>query len=181
MWIALAAALLLCACERPFVEQEGPVADWPSFGGDPGGLRYSPLTQITPENVTLLREAWTYRHGDFSDANTLLADGAVGIFDFDDCGYGPIEFEVGNSLYMVLFDAAMTGDHPRYERFRDWFVTSYEATLGTSITDATLDAAIRLRIDALGRWLDDLRLAPIGIRTASPEWHGTLRTFVETH
>ncbi len=34
--------------------------DWPNFGRDAGGARFSPLTQITPENVATLRPAWTF-------------------------------------------------------------------------------------------------------------------------
>ena len=37
---------------------------WSYYGGDPGGTRYSPLTQITPANVRNLEVAWTYRTGD---------------------------------------------------------------------------------------------------------------------
>ena len=37
--------------------------DWPTIGNDPGGMRLSPLTQITPENVTQLKEAWSYDMG----------------------------------------------------------------------------------------------------------------------
>jgi quinoprotein glucose dehydrogenase len=37
-----------------------PAADWPSFGRDTGSQRYSPLTQITPANVSKLQVAWTY-------------------------------------------------------------------------------------------------------------------------
>ncbi|MDE2196525.1 MAG: pyrroloquinoline quinone-dependent dehydrogenase [Gammaproteobacteria bacterium] len=37
---------------------------WSHYGGDPGGTRYSPLTQITPVNVRNLEVAWTYRTGD---------------------------------------------------------------------------------------------------------------------
>lgn len=39
-------------------------ADWPVWGGTNSAQRFSPLTQITPENVASLREAWTYRTGD---------------------------------------------------------------------------------------------------------------------
>jgi quinoprotein glucose dehydrogenase len=39
-------------------------ADWPVTEGAPGGGRYSPLADITPENVASLRVAWTYHHGD---------------------------------------------------------------------------------------------------------------------
>jgi quinoprotein glucose dehydrogenase len=38
--------------------------DWPYTEGRPGGGRYSPLADITPENVASLRVAWTYHHGD---------------------------------------------------------------------------------------------------------------------
>ena len=34
--------------------------DWPHFNRDPGGSRYSPLDQITVDNVASLRLAWTY-------------------------------------------------------------------------------------------------------------------------
>jgi len=119
-------------------------------------------------------------HGDFSDANTLLADGVVRVVDFDDCGYGPVEFEIGNTLYMVLFDASMASDMARYERFRAWFVDEYRSTSGHAISDAALDTAIRLRVNALDRWLDRPETAPIGIRAARPEWRESLRRFVRS-
>ena len=34
--------------------------DWPAYGHDAGGGRFSPLTQITPQNVAGLQVAWTY-------------------------------------------------------------------------------------------------------------------------
>jgi quinoprotein glucose dehydrogenase len=43
--------------------------EWSSYGRDPGGSRYSPLTQITPLNVSQLREVWTYHTGDISDGS----------------------------------------------------------------------------------------------------------------
>ncbi|MBM4185915.1 MAG: pyrroloquinoline quinone-dependent dehydrogenase [Gemmatimonadetes bacterium] len=39
-------------------------ADWPTWGRDPGNGKYSPLTQIRPENVDRLRLAWTWRTGE---------------------------------------------------------------------------------------------------------------------
>jgi len=38
--------------------------DWPSYGHDPGGAKYSPLRQITPANVANLHRSWTYHTGD---------------------------------------------------------------------------------------------------------------------
>src|SRR2546427_7239251 len=37
--------------------------DWPAYGRDPGGARFSPLTQITRDNVAQLQVAWTYHTG----------------------------------------------------------------------------------------------------------------------
>src|SRR2546429_6351071 len=34
--------------------------EWPTYGHDPGGMRFSPLTQITPANVGRLEVAWVY-------------------------------------------------------------------------------------------------------------------------
>jgi len=48
--------LLLC------VSLQSP-GDWPAYGRDPGGARFSPLTQITRANVAKLQVAWTYHTG----------------------------------------------------------------------------------------------------------------------
>ena len=37
---------------------------WRSYGGDPGGTRFSSLAQITPQNVAQLKPAWTYHTGE---------------------------------------------------------------------------------------------------------------------
>ncbi len=34
--------------------------EWPTYGHDPGGMRFSPLTQITPANASQLEKAWVY-------------------------------------------------------------------------------------------------------------------------
>jgi quinoprotein glucose dehydrogenase len=42
-------------------------ADWPAYGGDLQGRRFSPATGITPANVGALGVAWTYRTGERPD------------------------------------------------------------------------------------------------------------------
>jgi quinoprotein glucose dehydrogenase len=37
-----------------------PSTEWPTHGHDPGGMRFSPVTQITPANVSELQVAWVY-------------------------------------------------------------------------------------------------------------------------
>ena len=48
---------------------DGSFADWPYYGGDAGGSRYSPLTQINRTNVAQLKVAWEYHTGDLSDGS----------------------------------------------------------------------------------------------------------------
>ncbi|NIU76687.1 MAG: pyrroloquinoline quinone-dependent dehydrogenase, partial [Gammaproteobacteria bacterium] len=64
----IAPLLLLLGCGEPAApDLSGPVAEWPHYGGTAGGLRFSQLTQITPDNVGDLELAWVYHHGDVSD------------------------------------------------------------------------------------------------------------------
>jgi glucose dehydrogenase len=52
--------------------------DWPVFGHDPGGLRYSPLKQINAGNVAHLRRAWTFHSGKpGSEATPIVVNGVM--------------------------------------------------------------------------------------------------------
>jgi quinoprotein glucose dehydrogenase len=42
----------------------GPALSWEHWGGDRGGMRFSPLAQITPANVGNLVRAWEFHTGD---------------------------------------------------------------------------------------------------------------------
>jgi quinoprotein glucose dehydrogenase len=44
-------------------------SDWPAYGRDIGGSRYSPLSQINRHNVKELKVVWTYRTGHLAAAN----------------------------------------------------------------------------------------------------------------
>jgi len=52
---------------QPRAQSEG--SDWPAYGHDGGGSRYSPLKEINRENVKSLKVAWTYRTGDVADGS----------------------------------------------------------------------------------------------------------------
>jgi quinoprotein glucose dehydrogenase len=75
-------ALVAPACGAPAN------ADWSAYGGDAGGTRYSPLSEITPANVSELRVAWIYRTGELGqgvkdwsrsafEATPILHDGTL--------------------------------------------------------------------------------------------------------
>ena len=52
-----------------FAQQPARQVEWLYFGGDQGGQRHSPLTDINPGSVTRLRQAWQWKHWE-----TPLAD-----------------------------------------------------------------------------------------------------------
>src|SRR3984893_795497 len=54
--------------------------DWPVYGHDDGGMRYSPLKQINSSNVSKLQRAWTYHTGELGSVafeTTPLVKGGV--------------------------------------------------------------------------------------------------------
>ncbi|MBY0510536.1 MAG: PQQ-binding-like beta-propeller repeat protein, partial [Rhodospirillaceae bacterium] len=86
--IVAAGALGLAGCDNPGpIDYSGPTAGWSFYGGTEGGLRSSPLTQITPENIKGLKVAWTYRFGEFKtksrhpleaiEATPIIAEGKL--------------------------------------------------------------------------------------------------------
>ena len=52
-------AAAFCLAAAPLAAQPAP-GDWTSYGRDSGATHYSPLAQITPANVSILKVAWTY-------------------------------------------------------------------------------------------------------------------------
>jgi len=60
----LIVAVLVVGCLPALRRESGPSGEWPTYGNDAGGSRYSPLAQISRDNVTRLRVAWTYRTGE---------------------------------------------------------------------------------------------------------------------
>jgi quinoprotein glucose dehydrogenase len=65
---------------------QSPNGEWTAYGRDQLGSRFSPLTQITRENVAKLTVAWTYRTGDADvatrqpvkfEATALMVDGTL--------------------------------------------------------------------------------------------------------
>jgi len=71
----------------------GAQSDWPVAGHDPGSQRYSPLKQISAQNVTRLRRAWTFHTGDPRD--DVNSEGAPLVID------GVMYFDAGKNVYAL--------------------------------------------------------------------------------
>lgn len=50
------------------VAEDIPPGEWQAYGRTSAGQRYSPMAQITPQNVDQLEEVWRYRTGEIRDA-----------------------------------------------------------------------------------------------------------------
>ena len=91
--LLLTAAALLGA---PALAQDGMIVaqdgDWPLYARDYSGQRFSPLDDITPENVGQLEQAWTYRLRP-SGGGMILA--------------GSVPVVVDGVMYMPLGDAVV--------------------------------------------------------------------------
>jgi Ser/Thr protein kinase RdoA (MazF antagonist) len=140
-----------------------------------------PVRALEPMAIDEDRSSWQMLHADFSNRNVLFANAGPRIFDFDECGHGPVGYDLGNSLYMVMFDADLRKRPADYETFRPAFLSGYHDEAKRTIDIATVDDMISLRINALARWLADPPSAPTGIRTSSADWLETLRVFVQSH
>ena len=64
-------------------------ADWPAYGGTYSSRRYSPLAQITPDNVGRLERAWVFETGDLPAPDAENKYGAE-----------TTPLKVGNTLYL---------------------------------------------------------------------------------
>jgi quinoprotein glucose dehydrogenase len=75
------AVILSLLVPAPLLAQAQTV-NWPVYGGDANGTRYSTLRQITPANVAQLQVAWTYDthdafNGSEMQSNPIVVDGVL--------------------------------------------------------------------------------------------------------
>ncbi len=72
--------------------------DWPTHGGDPGGMKYSPLDGVNKANVSKLQQLWTWDTGDRPISGSRTA------FRGDDVTPGKFQgtpLMVGGTLYIA--------------------------------------------------------------------------------
>jgi len=135
-------------------------ADWPAYGGSYAARRYSPLAQITPENVGRLERAWLAHTRDLPSERAKKKYGAE-----------TTPLKVGDTLYLcsaknilIALDPATGQERWRYDPkvADDWIpytaacrgVTYYAAPGGdpaqacsTRIVEGTLDGRL-IAVDA---------------------------------
>ena len=85
-WVlaVIAGALVAGAADHDSSRQ----VEWPYYGGDQGGMKFSSLTDINASNVSQLRVVWQWKHWEtampeygtmpgFFEATPLMLDGVL--------------------------------------------------------------------------------------------------------
>jgi quinoprotein glucose dehydrogenase len=92
-----------------------PAGEWREYGRTQSGQRYSPLTQITPQNVGQLQEVWRYRTGD----RKLPDESGEGT-------YQATPLKIGNTLYLctphnqaIALDATSGAEKWRFDATKE--------------------------------------------------------------
>ena len=83
-------------------------SEWPAYGRDPGGTKYSPLDQINARNVSALVRVWSYHTGERGTwENTPIVVGGVMYFATQKNRVVALEPETGKELW--TYDPKSTG------------------------------------------------------------------------
>ena len=133
--------------------------DWPSYGNDPGAMRYSSLRQINTGNVEQLKPAWTFRMGKpGSEAVPIVVDGVMYVTAPD--GVYALVPETGELLWK--YDAspvALRGLaywpgagslHPRVFTGNGLFLLAVDVTTGKPAPGFGNEGRVDLRKGVLG-------------------------------
>jgi quinoprotein glucose dehydrogenase len=164
---AALAAVLVFGLGRAVPPQDPRRDDqWPSYGGDPGGTRYSTLQQITRDNVSQLQVAWTYRTGELGQE---ARDGADLTFEAT-----PIHFDgrlyLGTAFGKVIALDPATGKElwthdPNIDRSRSYSEVTSRGVSAWRDPDQRADSPCAARIFA---GTIDARLLSLDARTGMP-------------
>ncbi len=88
-------------------------AEWPAYGRDPGGTKYSPLDQINTKNVSALVRAWSYHTGEPGGIweNTPIVVGDVLYFATRKNRVVALQPETGKELWVYDPKSTRVSEH----------------------------------------------------------------------
>jgi glucose dehydrogenase len=144
--------------------------DWPVYGHDPGGMRYSPLRQIDTRNVAGLKRAWTFHTGKRGSETTPLMIGGV-LYLTADNGIFALQPETGKLIWRYAAEGVAkrglvywSGDrrtHARVYAGVGSSVVAIDVTTGRPAPGFGREGRIDLKQGVLG----DLPDAPVSLQS----------------
>lgn len=122
-------------------------------------------------------------HGDPGASNFLRDGDDAHVLDLGEAGLGTPAYDVSLALFSRRFEVwsrdAPDGPTLNDDAAPEALLDGYETEAGRRPGAASLEKGLRVRREALAWWIDNPDEAPIGIRSASPEWRRVLARFVE--
>ncbi len=114
----IAVLSLLALSGRSALAQNGAAdGEWRHYGGDAGSTRYSPLDQITPENVDALEIAWRWKAASYGprpeynyQATPLMVNGVLYVTAGTARDVVAIDATTGETLWMWRYDGGERAD-----------------------------------------------------------------------
>jgi quinoprotein glucose dehydrogenase len=111
--LAVAAALLLAGCGESYETSGG---QWPAYGGDSGGMKYSPLSQIDAGNFAQLEITWTWEAPEGRWRDELRRRKAAG--ETIEFAVAPDEMQItGFQVTPLMIDGVLYGITPMSRLF----------------------------------------------------------------
>ena len=137
--------------------------DWPSFGNDPGAMRYSTLGQINTGNVERLQPAWTFRTGKPGSEAVPVVIGGVMYATAPDGVYALVP-ETGELLWKhdaspvalrgLAYWPGSGGLHPRVFVGNGAYLLALDVTTGKSAPGFGNEGRVDLKKGVLGALQD---------------------------
>ncbi len=125
--LALSGLLLLASCHHPAGEN----ADWPIYGGNKAGNRYSPLGQINLDNVKDLKPAWVYDSNDPPGSGGTSHRREPGEIQCQPIVVHGVLYGTTASLKLFALDAATGRERWKFDPFKNT-VRSYHQNRGVA-------------------------------------------------
>ena len=175
---AVAGALLLA--QTPKTQPTDLSKEWPTYGHDPGGMRFSPVAEITPDNVARLKVAWVYHMA--VPPGAAGASGAAGGGGAARGGFGRGAGGFSGAGAAVIGEAAATPQVGRGGRGGRGNSNGFSAS---SVTPLVINGVMYLntsnRVVALdpvtGKEIWSTQMPAGGLSTRGPEyWPGDTQT-----
>jgi len=128
--------------------------------------RYSPLTDITTDNVGTLREAWTYRSGDYAGGRGPTPDGIVAGVQVRPAVVGDLVLVTTPSSIVIALDGESGAERWRHDPQEGVAKRCYAPHRGVAVWSPSPDAPVRERTVFSGTC--DGRLLALDASTGRP-------------
>ncbi len=125
------------------------------------------------------QESFGIIHGDYNTSNVLISGRQIRIFDFDDISYHWYDYDIANTLYMVLFDFRNSEDLTPFVRFKENFIKEMNCGQDLVQYDACrIDNFLHYRVILLEYWMNHPSNGPLFIRNMTKKWAEELASFI---